>query len=116
MAQTSVWQSLGSGLAGACVVTLMNESARRLALAGDLVSNTLFYSLTGVGEKSHAWRTGGLLGLGAGVGAVTLPPLLGLGRRPTRRTRATKAMSVGWYVAGELAAAATLRLIERNSR
>jgi hypothetical protein len=154
-AETPVWQALGGGLAGACTLTLINESARRLspkaprldtlgmraldaglrtvgvkppkgerlrawALAGDLVSNTLFFSLAGVGGAKQApqtvWLCGPLLGLGAGLCSLALPPLVGLGRKPTRRTRETKLMTVGWYVAGGLATAAALRLFGRGAR
>lgn len=71
--------------------------------------------MTGIDGRDNVWLTDGLLGLGAGVGAVTLPPLLGLGRKPTRRTRATKIMSVGWYVArGVGAAAAALQRMQKK--
>jgi len=47
-----------------------------------------------------------LLGLAAGVGAVFLPKHIGLGEEMTARTRETELMTVGWYLAGGLAAAA----------
>lgn len=81
------------------------------SLLGDLVSNSLYYSLAGVGSGDKAWMRGGLLGLGAGVGAVALPGPLGLGTRPTNRTRSTQLMTVAWYLAGGLAAAATARCL-----
>lgn len=83
------------------------------SLAGDLVSNSLYYSLASAGAANKAWLRGGLLGLGAGVGAVALPGPLGLGTRPTNRTRATQVMTVAWYLAGGLAAAATARCLAR---
>jgi hypothetical protein len=79
---------------------------QRLALAGDLVSNSLFYGLAGAGAPGGDWLRGSLLGLGMGLGAVALPGTLKLGRWPTRRSPATKVMTVGWYLAGGLAAAA----------
>lgn len=86
----------------------------RATLAGDLVSNTLYYSLVGVGESDGAWKRGALLGLGAGLGAVVLPPFLGLGSAPSRRTPATAAMTVAWYTLGGLAAAGAARLLRSN--
>ena len=80
-----------------------------LTLAADLVSNALYYSLVGVGEEGTEWRRGALLGLAAG--AVVLPPLLGLGSAPSRRTTATAVMTVAWYTVGGLAAAGTARLL-----
>jgi hypothetical protein len=78
------------------------------ALAGDLLFNSLYFGLAGANRGS--WLRGSLLGLGAGLGAVALPPTMKLGRWPTRRTPATKLMTVGWYLAGGLAAAATAKL------
>lgn len=79
------------------------------ALAGDLLFNSLYFGLAGAQRGS--WMRGSLLGLGAGLGAVALPPTMKLGRWPTRRTPATKLMTVGWYLAGGLAAAATAKLL-----
>jgi hypothetical protein len=49
---------------------------------------------------------GALLGLAAGVGAAYLPPRIGLGEQPGQRPPATQIMTVAWYLAGGLAAAA----------
>ena len=140
--QNTVLQALETGVAGACTLTFIHETARRLlpnaprldtlgrraivramekmrlpspsegslqglALTGDILFNSLYYSFVGVGSRKSALLRGSLLGLGAGLGAVFLPKYLGLGAKPTNRTPATKAMSVAWYVAGGLAAAAT---------
>ena len=135
-------KALGSGLVGACALTLIHETARRFikdaprmdvvgmraiaktmravdvepptplheaALVGDIVSNSLFYSLVGAGDREDALRNGALLGLDAGLCAVFLPEPLGLGRQPTERAPATQAMTVAWYLAGGLAAAAAYR-------
>jgi hypothetical protein len=131
-------KALGSGLLGACALTLIHEAARRYlddaprmdvlgmralsktmraveveppiglheaALVGDIVSNSLYYSLVGAGDRREALRNGALLGLAAGLGAVFLPEPLGLGRQPTESTR-TQLMTVAWYLAGGLAAGA----------
>jgi hypothetical protein len=79
----------------------------RWAMAGDLVANSLYYSLVGLGGKRWAWPLGAALGLGAGLGAVLLPGPMGLGKGPSGRTWQTKAMTVAWYLAGGLAAACT---------
>ncbi|GHA67056.1 hypothetical protein GCM10007389_20230 [Pontibacter akesuensis] len=129
-----------SGLAGACVLTLVHESVRRfvpdaprmdvlgmrsisklmrmadeeppqdqeglhtMALAGDVLSNSLYYSLAGTGI--NAWWRGAILGVAAGAGAVLLPGPLGLGEAPSNRTTQTQAMTVGYYLLGGLVAAA----------
>ena len=74
-------------------------------LAGDLASNSLYYSLVGTGGGPATWLRGTVLGLGAGIGALALPGPMGLGSRPTNRTVATQVMTVAWYLLGGLAAA-----------
>ena len=89
-----------------------DEALYGLALVGDLTSNALYYSLVGAAPRKKRWRRGLLLGLAAGAGTVVLPPLLGLGKAPSARTPATAVMTVAWYVAGGLAAAATADVLE----
>jgi len=84
---------------------------RRLALVGDIVSNSLYYSFIAAGGGRRAWVVGPSLGTVAGLGAVTLPGLLGLGEKPTRRTPATVTMTMAWYLAGGIVAAGTYKLI-----
>jgi hypothetical protein len=84
----------------------LRERLHRWALLGDLVANSLYYSLAASPRPERAWLRGSLLGLAAGVGAVFLPGWLGLGERPSRRSGATQAMTVAWYLMGGLAAAA----------
>jgi hypothetical protein len=137
------------GLAGACALTILNESVKKLdkdaprmdllamnavarlmkgnnllsqtagklfpiALAGDLVSNSLYYSMADSGDKNKTLIRGGLLGLGAGLGAVVLPRTLGLNDEATTRTLKTKVLTVTWYVIGGLVAAAAINLLEKN--
>jgi hypothetical protein len=137
-------KALGSGLLGACALTLIHETARRFvddaprmdvvgmraiaktlraasfeppvplheaALVGDIVSNSLYYSLVGVGAREDALRNGALLGLAAGIGAVYLPEPLGLGRQPAKNAPATQAMTLAWYLLGGLAAGAAYRAL-----
>lgn len=80
---------------------------QQVALAGDIIFNSLYFSLAAT--KHGSWLRGSLLGLGAGIGAVVLPPSLNLGWRPTRRTTATKVMTIGWYVVGGSATVAAAK-------
>lgn len=82
-----------------------------LALAGDITANALYYGLVGLGGRRGTWAKGALLGLAGGLGAVLLPPVLGLGARPVRRTPQTAAMTALWYTLGGLAAAAAYRAL-----
>ncbi|SIR47629.1 hypothetical protein [Pontibacter lucknowensis] len=79
-------------------------SLRAWAMVGDIVSNSIYYSFAGVGKG--AWLRGGLLGAGAGAGAVLLPGPMGLGTDPSNRTNSTRVMTVGLYLMGGLVAAA----------
>jgi len=81
-----------------------------LTLAGDLISNSAYYSLVGFGDPSGAWQRGTVLGAAAGLGAALLPQRLGLGRDANAATPSTKALAFALYmVAGLSAAAVTSR-------
>ena len=137
------------GLAGACTLTLLNESVKKLdkdaprmdllgmnavarvmkgqnilaqtasklfpiAMAGDLVSNSLYYSMADTGNKKNTLIRGALLGVGAGLGAVVLPKTLGLNDEATTRTLKTKVLTVTWYLIGGLVAASAINLLENK--
>ena len=144
-------KALVSGLIGACTLTLIHETVRRLSpdaprmdllgmraisksiraaggqppdnrtlhtvsLVGDMLANSLYYSLVGVGGEKGVWLRGAGLGMAAGLGGVMLPEPMGLGGEPSGRTNATKVMTVGWYLAGALAAATAYRLMGMQQR
>ena len=83
-------------------------------MAGDLLANALYYSLTGVGEKGSHLLRGSILGLSAGLGAVILPKHMGLPAWPSNRTTATKVLTVGIYFLGGIVAASVLNSLERK--
>jgi len=141
--------SLGGGLAGACAVTLIRESVRKivpkaprmdllgmnaiskglnaagiktptgnrlytLALAGDILSNSIYYSFAGKGSDKNLWIKSSLMGLAAGLAAVTLPGPLGLEKSHSSRTTETKLMTVGLYIAGALIATGIMKLMAKK--
>lgn len=143
--------ALGGGLAGACAVSLIHETVRRIvpeaprmdllgmnaisrglqaaglkepprqqlftwALVGDIVTNSIYYSLAGIGKEKNLWVKSSLLGLAAGVGAVLLPGPMGLEERHSNRTITTKIMTVGLYVAGAIVTTAVIKLLEKNKQ
>ncbi len=83
----------------------------RQALMGDIISNSLFYSLVAMGRPRRPYVRGAILGTLAGVGAVVLPPFLGLGRRPSRARTSTALLTVAWYLLGGLSAARATRAL-----
>jgi hypothetical protein len=84
----------------------------KITMAGDIITNSLYYSLASVGDEKRMLLRGIVLGLAAGFGAVYLPKPLGLDETPSNRTAETKLMTVGLYLAGGLVASLTSKLIE----
>ena len=137
-------KALGSGVVGACALTLVHEAARRFiddaprmdvvgmraiaktlravdveppvplheaALVGDIVSNSLYYGLVGLGDPEDGLRNGAALGLAAGLAAVYLPEPLGLGRQPAKNSTETNLLTVAFYLLGGLAAGAAYQAL-----
>jgi hypothetical protein len=82
-------------------------------MAGDIVSNALYYSLAGVGRK-HSLLKGALLGAAAGVGGVLLPKPMGLNPAYSSRTTHTKASTIALYLIGGLVTAAAIKLLKNK--
>lgn len=137
-------KALGSGLVGACALTLVHETARRYiedaprmdvvgmraitktlravdveppvplheaALVGEVLSNSLFYGLVGLGDAEDGLRNGAALGLAAGLAAVYLPEPLGLGRQPAKNSTETNLLTVAFYLLGGIAAGAAFQAL-----
>ncbi|MDQ6814355.1 MAG: hypothetical protein M3040_11500 [Bacteroidota bacterium] len=86
----------------------------KITMAGDIISNSLFYSLAAIGSEKKIIVRGALLGLAAGLGAVYLPKPLGLDESPSNRTAETKLMTVGYYFIGGVIASLTTKLLENG--
>lgn len=89
---------------------------QRWALAGDLAANTIYYAAVARGRGRAKWGRALLLGTAAGLGAVLLPPYVGLGRPPNSDHSATNVLTTAWYLAGALAAAAAATAAEPRER
>ena len=85
---------------------------QRWAVGSELVADTTYYTLAGMGGKKGVWARGALLGLFAGITAVLLPKPLGLPSDPSNKTMGTQLMTVGLYLMGGLVAAAVAQLVE----
>jgi hypothetical protein len=92
-----------------------DRELERDALAGDIVANSAYYALVGMGGRESVWIRGLALGLAAGVGAVLLPRPLGLGEPPNAHRPETQLMTVAWYVLGGLIAAAAFAARDRDA-
>ena len=95
---------------------LRTTELHRLALAGDLVSNSIYYAAVPAPTAGATWARAIALGVAAGAGALLLPEPAGLGAPPHSDTRANQIMTIAWYLAGGLAAAAAATLMRRNGR
>ncbi|MDT3401828.1 hypothetical protein [Mucilaginibacter terrae] len=82
-----------------------------LTLGGDIASNTLYYSLAGLG-KDKTWLKGPALGLAGGLGAVFLPKPLGLNLQHSNKSVKTQLMAVLYYFTGGVVSSAVIKLLE----
>jgi len=80
-------------------------------LAGDLISNALYYAAALALARRAPWAGGGLAGLLAGIGGLVLPQRLGLGRPPRIGRTSTQVMTIAWYLVGGLVSAAARRAL-----
>ena len=90
------------------------EHLRSTALAGDIVSNSLYYSLTGVFGRQNALLTGACIGTAAGVGLLVLSPALGVGNAEVNRTTETQIAAAGMYFAAGIIAGAVYEVLADN--
>lgn len=82
-------------------------------LGADLISNALYFSLIGAGDKKHIWPKAIALGLAAGSGAITLPEPLGLDAKPVAKNTKVKTLTVGYYLFGALVTGCILKAIKK---
>ena len=77
-------------------------------LAGDILSNTLYYSLIGLGKPGNPAFRGAVLGAAAGAGALIFTKKIGLRDAPLTRSCRTKWLTISWYLIGGLVAGASI--------
>lgn len=82
-------------------------------LFADIVSNAGYYSIIGIANKKQLLGVGALSGLAAGVGAITLPRMMGLSDAPVTRTTKTKILTVAWYTVGGVVAASVIKALRK---
>ncbi|TRW27175.1 hypothetical protein FMM05_00595 [Flavobacterium zepuense] len=86
----------------------------KVTLAGDVISNALYYSLIGGGSYKHIWTWAVFYGLSGGIGAVTLPEPAGLDPEPVNKAQKTKVLTVAYYLAGALVTGAILKAVVKK--
>ncbi|MBE9597780.1 hypothetical protein [Pedobacter sp. MC2016-24] len=85
----------------------------KATLAGDILGNTLYYSLIGAGNPKYLWPKVAMMGLSAGIGAVSLPEPMGLDPEPVAKNNQVKALTVSYYVLGAVVTGLALNLLKR---
>lgn len=96
---------------------LSDRQLYNASMAGDILFNSLYYSMVGIKTRQAA-AAGGLLGTGMGLAAVMLPKMLDLNTGYTGGSAKRKYMTMGLYIAGGLVAAGLAYLLDkkRNAR
>ena len=89
---------------------------QRWALLGDIAANTLYYASVARGSGRAKWGRAIVLGTAAGLGAMALPPVMGLGRAPNSQYGSTQAMTIALYLTGALASAAAASYMNPRRR
>lgn len=82
-------------------------------LGADLISNAMYFSAIGLGNKKDILLRGAGYGLAAGIGAITLTKPLGLDDTPITYTIKTKVMTVAWYLFGGLVTALAIKALTK---
>lgn len=88
------------------------DNLYKATLAGDIVSNTIYYSFIGSGGGKSVWRKAITSGLAAGIGAVTLPKPMGLNPAPVARNTQVKTLTVAYYLAGALVTGCIIKAMD----
>ncbi|RZK15886.1 MAG: hypothetical protein EOO86_15610 [Pedobacter sp.] len=83
-------------------------------LAGDIISNGIYYSAIGMAGSKNIYLKGALAGLTAGLGAIKLPEKMGLDDEPVTKTDKTKILTVAWYLIGGLVTAAVFDQLKKK--
>ncbi|RZM18759.1 MAG: hypothetical protein EOO88_39875 [Pedobacter sp.] len=82
-------------------------------LAGDIVSNALYYSLIAAGDKKYLWPKAVFFGLSAGIGAIKLPKPMGLNPEPVAETSKKQVLTVGYYLFGAIVTALVVKSFKK---
>jgi hypothetical protein len=91
------------------------EKLEQVSMTGDLLTNSLYYGMADAGNDQQTYLRGTLLGLGAGLGALTLAKPLGLDETAPYVPLKTKAMTVAYYIIGGLVAATVINLLSNRT-
>ena len=104
-------RALGALLTAAHVRLPSLRALYTTTLAGDLAANSIYYAAVAALPR-HPVAAGASLGLAAGVGALTVPPAIGLGPPPHAWAWSNRLMTIAWYTLGGIAAGAAYSALQ----
>ena len=107
-------QALSKVLTAAGTEAPPADDLQKLTLGGDIMGNAGYYSMVGLVPK-YSLITGAVIGLAAGIGAVTLPGKMGLNEQYSNATNKTRVLTVALYLTGGLIAGAVHTMLERKA-
>jgi hypothetical protein len=92
-----------------------NQELLHLPVAGQFLTNALYFSLAGVGSKKNVLLRSALLGLTAGLGTLVLPQHLGLTDFSSRPIKSKLTTIAGFFI-GSMVAAAAIKALQKNGK
>ena len=107
-------QALSKALAASGSEIPSDNNLQKFTLGGDIMGNAGYYSLVGLIPR-YGLLTGVVIGLAAGIGAVTLPGKMGLNEKYSNATNKTRMLTVALYLTGGLVAGAVHTLLARKA-
>jgi hypothetical protein len=107
-------QALGKGLKALQLPVPSTGKLFKYTMAGDLVSNAVYYSIAGLAGDKNVITRSAILGLTAGIGAITLPEPMGLNEGYAARTQETKLLTIALYTLGGFAAGIVMKLLQKK--
>ncbi len=107
-------ESIEEGLEKADLPVPDKQELFGAAMVGELLTNSLYYALAGIGKRENATKKGSVLGLAAGLGSVLLPKPMGLNARHSNKTAKTQLLAMGLYLVGGLVASKVTEMLDRE--
>jgi hypothetical protein len=81
------------------------------ALAGDLAANALYYGFSAANAK-NPFRTATILGISAGLGAITVPSKIGLSGEHAAATTERKLVTLALYTIGGMVTGMVMNMLK----
>ena len=104
-------QALSKSLEAVEVEPPKGKELYNLTLTGDIIANTMYYSLAAIGSRRNITGRATFLGLLGGLGALYLPKPMRLSQNFTNRTPRTQFLTVGLYTIGGIVAGTVMKLL-----